>query len=231
MVAFRYLFCGCYSNKTITQELSSFTCKPITMKMYKNDTLMVMIKYDGYNEAVLEAVKQVNNLLYEPSFLNAISKSKHFDLASIPPAEIAELIKHTDLLLAVNLYWPSSLSEQAHTYDDIVNPQILHMNKATLNRPTHSLCNTIVHQLVHALNAAHPGVYFGHGDNNPAGKCNTAPYWIAGLAQRMIAEDETATEQMIHQESNVIKTNKEMQEELLKEGLFCFYDHMAILQA
>lgn len=197
---------------------------------------MVTIEYNGYNTQVLAAAKQVNYLFnYEP-FLNAIKTNHLFDLANVSPTKIADMIANTDIKLSINLYWPLKLSNRAHAYDDVTNPQILHMNKITLNRPIHSLCNTMVHQAVHAVNYTNSHVYFGHGDNNPCGKCNTAPYWIAGLAQKMIANDDGVFEQMTHEDVKDIprieaQTNKQMQLELIEAGLLCFHDQMAVLQA
>ncbi len=197
---------------------------------------MIMIVYKGINETVRSAVTCTNNLFTYPPFIRAIGKNTKFDMANITPQKIADMIQETDLQLSIDLYMPLPFAKDAYTYDDPLNPAMIHMNKRTLNRPVHSLCNTLVHQCVHALNAAHPDCYFGHGDNNPDGKDNTAPYWIANLAQKMIAEDDFTPDAMTHENTENIDTilntpGKDIQESLFNEGIFCFYDMKAIMEA
>lgn len=197
---------------------------------------MILIDYKGANEAIMAAVAYTNNLFTYDPFIREICNSKKFDMANISPQKIADMIRETDLQLSVDLYLPLPFAKDAYAYDDPLNPTMIHMNKRTLNRPAHSLCNTMVHQCIHAINAANPDYYFGHGDNNPEGKNNTAPFWIAGLAQKMIAEDDIVFDTMPHEDIDnipVIKktTSKDIQEALFKEGIFCFYDLKDILES
>lgn len=196
---------------------------------------MVTILYNGANDAIRAAVTYVNNLFIYTPFLDAIYTNKHFDMADIPPKKIVDMIDNTDLQLSVNLYWPLPNINTAYAYDDPQNPLAIHMNKMALNRPVHSLCNTMVHQCVHALNIQNPSCYFGHGDNNPTGKNNTAPFWIAGLAQKFVAEDDKIYEPMYHEDINNIpliqnSNTRQIQDALHHEGIFCVYDMIAILE-
>lgn len=212
------------------------SCKPITLKTINKLGDMILIDYKGTNETIREAVIYTNNLFSYDAFINMIGSNKKFDMANTSPQKIASMIRNTDLYLSVDLYLPLPFAKDAYAYDDPLNPTMIHMNKRTLNRPVHSLCNTMVHQCVHAINAANPGCYFGHGDNNPDGKDNTAPFWIAGLAQKLIAQDDIALDTMTHEDIKNIPviektTTKDIQESLFNEGIFCFYDMKAIMEA
>lgn len=195
---------------------------------------MIMIEYNGGHKAIKAATTYVNNLFVYTPFLEAIYCNTHFDMADVSPKKIVKMIEHTNLKLTLDLYLPALLSNKAYAYDDPNKQSIIHMNKIALNRPIHSICNTMVHQCVHALNAHHPSTYFGHGSNTAEGKDNTAPFWIAGLAQRIVAADDRLFEAMPHEDDAHIpliqnNTSQQFQETLYHEGIFCVYDVMAIL--
>lgn len=181
------------------------------------------------------AVAFTNKLFTRTTFIKGVSELKKFDMANITPKKIIDMLHKTDLKLSIDLYWPVPFSSSAYAYDDINSAPVIHMNKLTLNRPIHSLCNTIMHQTIHALNAVHDKFYFGHGDNNATGKEYTAPYYMAGLAQKMAANEDVVCDTMPHEDdANIalIEQNdtKAIQQELINEGLFCIYDHIAIMQ-
>lgn len=197
---------------------------------------MITIEYNGTRDALKAAVAEVNQLFTCIPFLDGVSKLKKFDLANITPQKIIHMIQETDLKLSLDLYWPQPFSSRAYAYDDTHADPVIHMNRLTLDRPIHSLCNTIMHQAVHALNTVHQDVYFGHGNNNPEGKEHTAPYFLAGLAQQLIADDEVVCDTMPHEDDANIplieqKDTQAIQQELMNEGLFCIYDHISVLQA
>ncbi|HEY9178053.1 MAG TPA: hypothetical protein VIN07_10195 [Flavipsychrobacter sp.] len=196
---------------------------------------MIRISYTGGNDKIGAAVRNVNKMFAHVAFLDAIYNSKNFDMATISPQEITDLFCNTDLELTVDTYWPLQLSSMADAYDDRLNPTVIRLNRLKLNRPVHSICNTLVHQCVHALNACYPSLYFGHGDNDPEGKENTAPFRIAGLAQQIVARDKKVVQPMLHEEScNVQATDgnhRQIQEALYHGGIFCIYDMMSILEA
>lgn len=157
-------------------------------------------------------------------------------MADITPKKLSDIIQHTELQLSLDLYWPVPLTNTAYGYDDVQDAPVIHMNRLALNRPFHSICNTIMHQAVHAINAVHKNFSFGHGDNNPVGKEHTAPYCIAGLAEKMAANKNIDCDDMLHEDTAnipLIEQNgmKHVQEQMIAEGLFCVYDHIAVLQA
>lgn len=156
-------------------------------------------------------------------------------MATITPRQLTDMLCNTNLQLTVDTYWPLHFSSMADAYDDKLNPNTIHLNRLKLNRPAHSICNTMVHQCVHALNACYPSYYFGHGCNKPDGKENTAPFRIAALAQQIITGDKKAVQPMLHEEPGNIqlagRSSTQVQEALYHEGIFCIYDVMSILEA
>lgn len=195
---------------------------------------MIRISYSGSNDIIGAAIQHVNKLFTHIPFLDAIYNLKKFDMATISPRQVTDLLCNTDLQLTVDTYWPMRFSSTADACDDSLNPSAIHLNRLNLNRPVHSICNTLMHQSIHALNACYPSYYFGHGNNNNDGKENTAPFRIAALAQQIIAKDEKAVRPMLHEEPGNIQLqecSRQLQEALYHEGVFCIYDVMSILEA
>lgn len=197
---------------------------------------MICIEYNGKNDTITKVVNITNSLFTSKEFNEGVSKLKEFHLADIAPKEILDMIYNTDLQLTIDLYWPVPFTSNAYGYDDKHKEPVIHINRLTLNRPMHSICNTIVHQAVHALNTAHENFSFGHGDDNPDGKEYTAPYFIAGVAQKLAASEDVNCDAMQHEAAENIplieqKDMKLLQQQLIAEGLFCTYDHIAVLQA
>lgn len=135
---------------------------------------------------VQEAVAKTNKLLQNDRFYENVTRHSQFDLATISPAEIALLMRITPIKMEVDLYYAVSPVKNIDQYDDDTNPHIIHMNIWKLERPVASICNTLLHSCVHAVNARYSKYYFGHGDNSLVGKENTAPYLIGSLAEKML---------------------------------------------
>ncbi len=195
---------------------------------------MISISYSGGNDVIGTAIVQVNKLFTHIPFLDAIYNLKKFDMATISPKQVTDLLCNTDLRLTVDTYWPMRFSSTADACDDNLNPSAIHLNRLNLNRPVHSICNTLMHQSIHALNACYPSYYFGHGSNNHDGKEHTAPFRIAALAQQIVAKDVKAVQPMLHEEPGNIQSqgcSRQLQEALYHEGVFCIYDVMSILEA
>jgi hypothetical protein len=152
---------------------------------------MIRIKYNGHDKHLQLAVGTVNSLLTDFEFYTHIANRSQFDMANIPSEQLATLIRKTNLEMRVEFYYSILPFSNAITYDDIDSPGTIWLNKWNIDRPIDFLCNALMHQCVHAANSLHPEYYFGHGDNDPYGKENTAPYWIAALAQRMFLRDES----------------------------------------
>ena len=131
-----------------------------------------------------------NDVLQNDDFYAHISKHAGFHLADISPDHIAELLRKTRIEMNISLYYALSPLKNFDGFDDMEQPRNIHLNAWKIDRSPASICNTIIHSCVHAVNAHHNEYYFGHGDNRLAGKANTAPYWIGALAQTMVSPDE-----------------------------------------
>lgn len=160
---------------------------------------MVQIQYKGLENNVKNAVQNVNTLFQYAAFYDAIRRHRKFEMSNVPPSWIADLVQSCDITMSIEFYYSVNPFSHALSYDDPKNPAVIHLNKWNLNKPVGSICNALVHQCVHAVNAQYPQYIFGHGDNSNEGKENTAPLWIANLAQQIITQDDTAGEILCHE--------------------------------
>jgi hypothetical protein len=165
---------------------------------------MVKILYNGNHRNLKLAVNNVNNLLQQEYFYQAIQRHDYFLMSDITPKQLSGLMRISDIRMTIELYYSVYPFSKSVTYDDTENPFVIHLNKWNLNRSVESICNTLMHQCIHAVNAMFPQFYFGHGDGSSSGKENTAPYWVASLAQRLISDDNSLYEALDHEEvSNI----------------------------
>jgi len=161
---------------------------------------MITIKYSGKSSTIQKAVLQANRLLRSREFYERISLHPFFDRANIQPYIISNLLKTTSIKMNIKFYY-SQPPGKANSFDDIINPRNIQLNVWTMERPVASLCNTMLHACVHAVNAEFPTYQFGHNCIEEKDAANTAPYWIGNLAQKMVLGDETTDEISLHEEN------------------------------
>lgn len=139
---------------------------------------------------VRSAVDMANALLRHPGFFRAIAAHPGFDRSNAPSRVIAELMEKSSLVFRVTVFMPRGGKRfkyrNTFAYTDSGFPNTLFLNRRKLNRETEDIAATIIHESVHALDDSEAQYGFGHGDNSPVGKANTAPYWIGNLAYRML---------------------------------------------
>jgi hypothetical protein len=140
---------------------------------------------------VREAVILSNDLLDNIQFYRSIAHHPYFDLADITPGSIADLMLLTGINMHIELYYALCPLKNYDGYDDTDDPTAIHINVWKLDRSPASICNTIIHSCVHAVNAYHSKYHFGHGDLPLQARENTAPYWIGALAQQMVSKEDT----------------------------------------
>jgi hypothetical protein len=161
---------------------------------------MIQIKYKGLDRNIKTAADNMNTLFGYSGFYDAIKRHLKFDMANVPPSWIADLIKSSNIEMSVDFYYSVNPFSDALSYDDLKNPSVIRLNKWNLHKSLGSLCNAMMHQCVHAVNAQYPQYAFGHGsDIVSEGKNNTAPYWIANLAQQIILKDDSIAESLCHE--------------------------------
>lgn len=158
----------------------------------------ITIDYDGVRSyrGVQQAVARTNDLLRDPAFYEEIATQPRFALSSSPSDTIADLMRKARIIMRVNLYYAISPLYNIDGYDDTENPFIAHMNIWRIDRSVASLCNSLVHACVHAVNAQanrfyFNQYYFGHGPATGTVREKTAPYAIGAIAQRLVSGEET----------------------------------------
>jgi hypothetical protein len=163
-------------------------------KEFKTQGMRNRIQIDctgiGNFNNVKEAVMMANAILAIDPFYDRIAAHSSFDMADISPTTIARLMKDSSFTMTLHLYYSLSPVKNIDGYDDQDDPFAIHMNIWKIDRSPESMCNTIIHACVHAVNACNDDFYFGHGDEALYGKENTAPYWIGALAQSMMSDEE-----------------------------------------
>lgn len=160
---------------------------------------MIQIQYKGFESNVKTAVNLVSSLLQYEGFYDTIRRHRKFDMANVPPSWIADLVQSSDICMNIDFYYSVNPFSNALSYDDVKSPFTIHLNKWNLSKSVGSICNAIVHQCIHAVNSLYPQYCFGHG-NETENMNNTAPYWIANLAQQIILQDDSTAEFLCHEQ-------------------------------
>lgn len=135
------------------------------------------------------AVKYCNDILLNPEkelhfFISAIQQ-KDFDMSTLSGSEIAARIidfLHSGQTINIKFYRSKNPWSSAYGYYSPSRPFDVNINTRHIVRSTQSFIETIVHELIHAIDGLDKANSFGHGDNSRKGKHNTAPYWIGVLA-------------------------------------------------
>jgi hypothetical protein len=149
------------------------------------------VTFDGHNAHVRLAVEQANGVLKNPKFLDSIAAHPKFDMCDAPPTVIAGLIRTSALAFQIKLFRPRSLIDRIRyrktfAYMDRRFPATLFLNEKKLDREVADVAATIVHESIHGLDNTESRYSFGHGDDSPNGKENTAPYWIGTRAYEFL---------------------------------------------
>ena len=136
---------------------------------------------------VTQAIQASNGLLSDAAFFADIAQHPSFDLSTAPPAEVARILQDSTLTFRVEMFYPGIFGRlgkyrKTLAYTDSRYPNTLFLNVKKLNRSAESIAATIIHEGVHAADDAETQYTFGHGNNSPVGKDNTAPYWIGNHA-------------------------------------------------
>ena len=141
-----------------TSSITNLTIKPRSSgagSLPDRTMKLIQIEYSGMRPIVQQAVCMTNQLLRDIRFYERIATLPQFDMADVPPAELARLMYKTDIKIKVELYNAISPVENIDLYADDAHPNILQLNIWTLNRPVASVCNILLHGCVHAVNAVH----------------------------------------------------------------------------
>ena len=182
-----------------------------------NRAVQIDITGIGNFNTVKEAAMMANDVLRDEEFYKLIALHPSFDHCNTTPATIARLMRESAFTMTIDLYYALSPVKNIDGYDDPENPFVIHMNVWKIDRSPESMCNTMIHACVHAVNAYFEEYEFGHGDHSFNGKGNTAPYWIGALAQRMNSIEEPIIIPLEHDVCGpgMHNTSKKFAEEML----------------
>lgn len=139
------------------------------------------------------SVKCANSVLDNPNFYERISGKPYFDIATAKPSEISKLIQDTDMVFRVATFKPKGFYQRIKYHGTLAltekrYPGRLFVNENKLDGSAERIAASIIHESIRALDDIST-LSFGHGDNVPHDKSNTAPYWIANLAYRILMHE------------------------------------------
>jgi len=155
--------------------------------------MAIHVMFNDDHPVVLQAVQEANQLFNGRELYQHIRRKESFDprYTNVSPFIIADLLQNSKLMFNVELFYPSGLIShwkyrKTLGYKDHAFPNTLFLNVKKLDRPIHEITATIIHECVHALDEENQQYSFGHGDNSPKYKGETAPYWIGNEAIRIL---------------------------------------------
>jgi len=139
---------------------------------------------DGY-PTVQQGISLANTLLGNDFFYRSIAALPYFEGSDILPFRLSELMRTTKIRMRVALYSALDPHAAIDTYDDPIDPSRIPLNLWNAGRTAGSICNSLVHACVHAVNSWHAQYRFGHA-HIPKGRLfHTAPYRIGALAEEL----------------------------------------------
>jgi hypothetical protein len=150
------------------------------------------------------AVRYCNDILLNPEkelhFFISTIQQKDFDMSTLSGAEIANRIVaflNSGQQINIKFYRSKNPWSKAYGYYSPSRPFDVNINTRHIVRSTESFIETIVHELIHAIDGLDLENSFGHGDNSRKGKHNTAPYWIGVLATSFYNWGASVNEHMV----------------------------------
>jgi len=147
-----------------------------------------MFNYNGNSELIKECVKRANELVIDDAFLVKI-EACDFSKATCDGDQIVRDIRLCSGLF-VELYKSKNPFSSSCGYFSPNNPNSIFLNTRKLNRSKGSIVSTLIHEMIHYCDSINTKESYGHGDNSPAGKENTAPFYIDNIAESII-DDKT----------------------------------------
>ena len=178
-----------------------------------------MFKYTGKSHLINDCIKIANNLVLDKKFRDRI-KECEFDMATCDGIIIEKDIRNASEYAKVSLGFPiyeatENYEKTRHFVNYIpVNPLTvktyrsknpwssalgyfspskpdhIFLNNRKLNRTKGSIVATLIHEMVHYCDFLNEVESYGHGDNSPNGKENTAPFYIDNIAESMVDNKE-----------------------------------------
>lgn len=155
-----------------------------------------MLKIFNKHEGLVNATADVSRLLADEKFTDLVRELDHFDMADVAPIDVLVFVQHFCKFneVTVGTYTPFYWRSKARARFVPSRPYGVELSTRRLHRSSDpklnnaSLVGSIVHELVHAADND-CRFSFGHGNNKPQGKENTAPYKLGKLAKEYVLEN------------------------------------------
>lgn len=142
------------------------------------------------NNAIYWSNKVVNSEEFKSKLeerINEFDMSIESDGTGITGPEMYDILNKSDKTYYVRVY--KEWNPWSRTCGYFQGGNIIHANYWYLKKVcTRSMVATIVHEGIHAEDENDGSDFFGHGDNSPIGKENTAPYAIDEIAAEAFDE-------------------------------------------
>lgn len=140
--------------------------------------------YKGHNKKVKEQVEKANCILQDATFYEIIASNKIFDNCQLTGREVAFFIKHCPIKVEVKYSWRMIIAN-ASTKDS----KIIRISRWHFDNSTKEGINTLIHELVHAVDWYNGELEFTHSsnDNSDGLQDYTAP-WVIGLIAENLAK-------------------------------------------
>lgn len=154
-----------------------------------------MICTESRDTRIIEAVVLANEIINSISFRAAMQSRSSFDMSNASPAHVMGELEEFNRLhcISVVTYRPWYRWSKAYARFQPSRPHTVQLSSRKLQRHSDSginaasLVGSIVHEFIHLVDNFSP-MSFGHGNNNPTGKENTAPYWAGRKAKELIVK-------------------------------------------
>lgn len=160
-----------------------------------------MFKYFGDNFLIRDCVEIANDIVHNSELFHEKICDATFDMATCGGDEIyndikirlkrpsridsrSPMVKNYEL--TVKLYKSKNPWSSAYGYFSPSKPDHIFLNSRKLNRSRGSIVSSLIHEMIHYVDDKNKYESYGHGDNSPVGKSNTAPYWIDNLAESIV---------------------------------------------
>ena len=147
------------------------------------------IAYDGANANLAAAAAFVNQLGSNERFWELVRSKTDYSHTTVDGGEIEARLRGNSQAMTVKLWQPKLYQRFAYrntvAFADDSHPHVLFYHDKFIGNSVGEMVNTLVHEYIH--DADDDGV-FGHGNNKPAGKDDSPPYWIGNEAERLYNE-------------------------------------------
>lgn len=156
--------------------IANFTMLSLTAATGQN----LLFQYGGSNQKLITAVVETNKILNDPAFYAAIDSIKAFDNTTFSGAAITAEMKTTGRVEVTEYY-------RRRTRTNAVTLTKIRMNTAKLNRSTKSIVNTLIHEMIHAVDWRKNNRWnYTHRTQYEERPPISAPYVIAKLSERFL---------------------------------------------